>query len=114
MGTAMIGDSDTRAEERAELVALRDQAALGRKELGETVAAVAGKVAGADPGAWARQAASAGARRAAHAARAAAGRAIRSPPWQGAAAGAAACLLLAAVGYAGYLAAAKAHRSSKK
>jgi hypothetical protein len=99
MGTPMIGSSDTEAEERAELLALRAETALRRKELGETVAAITGKLAGADPRAWARQAASAAARRAVHGARAAASRAVRSHPWQTAAAGAGTCLLLAAAAW---------------
>jgi hypothetical protein len=104
MGAAMTGSFDTKAEERAELAALRHQAALRRKELGETVAAVAVKLSSSPPRAWARQAASAAARRAAHSARAAAGRAVRRHPWPATAAGAGACLFLAAAAWriAGY------------
>lgn len=95
----MIGSADTEAEERAELISLREQAVLRRKELGETVAAIAGKLASTDPGAWARQAASAAARRAMDGVQAAAGQAIRSHPWPAVAAGAGACLLVAATAW---------------
>lgn len=99
MGAAMIGDSDTVAEERAGLLALRDQSAARRKELGETVTAVARRLAGTDPRAWARQAASAAAQRAGRAARTAAARTLRRHRMPVTVAAAGGCLLVAAVAW---------------
>jgi hypothetical protein len=101
MGAAMIGESDAGAEERAELLALRDQAALRRKELGETVTAITGRLAGTDPRAWARQAASAAARRAGRAARTTAARTLRRHRMGVTVAAAGGCLLVTAVAWRG-------------
>jgi hypothetical protein len=93
----VIGDRDTVAEERAELLALREKSALRRKALGETVGALAEKITTADPASWARQAASRAARRAARTARRKARRAYESHRLPVMAAAAGAGVLVAAV-----------------